>query len=131
MDSDANLPPNTLSLWEIDDNLHMKPISCSNVIGGMESDLQMYVRFSVYCGKALVAKKDSNSTPKCKPSWSEVRRVSLNGTKITFKHPFINLDLYLSDMPSLAVLNVQLMESKTKKGKVSFITEMAIEFLEY
>ncbi|PAV76057.1 hypothetical protein WR25_02863 [Diploscapter pachys] len=103
MDSDANLPPNTLSLWEIDDNLHMKPISCSNVIGGMESDLQMYVRFSVYCGKALVAKKESNSTPKCKPSWSE--------------HPFINLDLYLSDMPSLAVLNVQLMESKTKKGK--------------
>uniref|UniRef100_A0A1I7XQV6 Mediator of RNA polymerase II transcription subunit 17 n=1 Tax=Heterorhabditis bacteriophora TaxID=37862 RepID=A0A1I7XQV6_HETBA len=88
-----------ISLWELDENLKMRPLSCSNM-GASDHDTQISVEFIVFCGKTELVRKSSEKVPIHNPRW-------LDG--------FIPFDLYMKDLPPSAVLSVYLVEFKAKK----------------
>ncbi|VDL77949.1 unnamed protein product [Nippostrongylus brasiliensis] len=97
-----------ITLWDIDEYLSMRPLSCSNM-GTTDSEshccvlLQISVDFSVYCGKLSLIHKASSKVPSSNPRWMEGMMV---------------FDLYMKDLPPAAVLTVHLVETRNRKGKV-------------
>ncbi|KAK6732115.1 hypothetical protein RB195_016475 [Necator americanus] len=90
-----------ITLWDVDENLSMRPLSCSNM-GTSDLDSQISVEFSVYCGKTSLVHKASAKVPSHNPRWVE---------------GMIPFDLYMKDLPPAAVLTVHLVETKVKKTK--------------
>ncbi|WKX92902.1 hypothetical protein Q1695_010713 [Nippostrongylus brasiliensis] len=81
-----------ITLWDIDEYLSMRPLSCSNM-GTTDSESHISVDFSVYCGKL-----------------SLIHKASSKGMMV--------FDLYMKDLPPAAVLTVHLVETRNRKGKV-------------
>ncbi|KAL6733548.1 hypothetical protein Aduo_004189 [Ancylostoma duodenale] len=91
----------SITLWDVDENLSMRPLSCSNM-GTSDMDSQIFVEFGVYCGKTSLVHKASAKVPSHNPRWVE---------------SMIPFDLYMKDLPPAAVLTVHLVETKVRKGK--------------
>ncbi|KJH42225.1 phosphoinositide 3-kinase C2 domain protein [Dictyocaulus viviparus] len=91
----------SISLWDVDENLSMRPLSCSNM-DTSDMDSHISVEFTVYCGKTLLVQKVSEKVPSHNPRWVE---------------EMMSFDLYMKDLPPAAILTVHLMETKLKKGK--------------
>ncbi|KHJ90142.1 phosphoinositide 3-kinase C2 domain protein [Oesophagostomum dentatum] len=99
----------SITLWDVDEYLSMRPLSCSNM-GTSDMDSQISVEFSVYCGKTSLVHKASSKVPSHNPRWVECL-ISM------FSQGMILFDLYMKDLPPAAILSVHLVETKLKKGK--------------
>ncbi|KAE9420388.1 hypothetical protein Angca_009647, partial [Angiostrongylus cantonensis] len=91
----------SITLWDVDENLSMRPLSCSNM-GTSDMDSDISVEFTVYCGKTSLVRKASAKVPTHNPRWVD---------------EMISFDLYMKDLPPAAILTVHLVETKIRKGK--------------
>ncbi|CAI5442082.1 unnamed protein product [Caenorhabditis angaria] len=91
-----------VSLWDLDANLMIRPVSLNN-ISFTDPDSVIHFEFTVYCGRALLVQKKSTRQNVTNPRWSD---------------EMTSFDLYMKDLPPSAVLGIRVIMSKAGKRKI-------------
>ncbi|GMT15182.1 hypothetical protein PFISCL1PPCAC_6479 [Pristionchus fissidentatus] len=92
-----------MSLWEIDDFFHLRPISCTNLLSN-DPGMHVYAAFMVVVGNSVIARAKSALIPAYNPRWME--------KTVSFLH------LYMKDLPCSALLCMSLVgATETRQAK--------------
>ncbi|CAJ0931735.1 unnamed protein product, partial [Mesorhabditis belari] len=109
----ANEDTAVVSLWDLDANLTLRPISCSNM-GSTDIEALICVHFGVFAGRTLLYKQKSSGVPIHNPRW---------------QGDFMEFDIYMKDLPPSAILSISLVEEKPSRKKPGTIEERALSWV--
>ncbi|CAJ0587190.1 unnamed protein product, partial [Mesorhabditis spiculigera] len=96
-----------ISLWDLDANLALRPISCSK-LGAFEVETSISAYFAVFVGQVMLFQCKSFKVPTHNPRWQS---------------EFMEFELYMKDLPPAANLSISLVEEKANKKKPGILLE--------